>query len=181
MTDIIHPWSVLVPVVQIPDTGLQRDIEANASERAGVAVLGNIVDVTALRASLVLSPIADRNVHVVGRVKGRVVQTCVVSLEPVETELDEAIDQIFAPETQIRELADLVDENIESEDDTPDPPEPILNGFIDIGHLATDALFLALDPYPRKPGVAFEPVVQELDPEDHPFAALKALQSDPKS
>ena len=53
-----------------------------------------------------------------------------------------------------------------------------MNGIIDLGRLATDALFLAVDPYPRKPGVMFEPEVTAADPEDHPFAALKALQDE---
>ncbi len=32
--------------------------------------------------------------------------------------------------------------------------------MIDLGRVATDALYLAVDPYPRKPGVVFEPVVE---------------------
>ena len=55
-----------------------------------------------------------------------------------------------------------------------------MNGVIDLGRLATDALFLAIDPYPRKPDAVFEPPVIAADPEDHPFAALKALQLDAK-
>ena len=50
--------------------------------------------------------------------------------------------------------------------------------IIDLGRLATDALFLAIDPYPRKSDAVFEPPSKLLDPADHPFAALKALQSD---
>jgi hypothetical protein len=72
-------------------------------------------------------------------------------------------------------LSDLVDEAAESETEVPDPPEPIVNGTIDLGRVATDALFLAVDPYPRLPGAVFEPEVVAPDPEDHPFAALKAL------
>ena len=77
-------------------------------------------------------------------------------------------------------MADLVDEAAESDTEIPDPPEPIVNGVIDLGRLATDALFLAIDPYPRKPDAVFEPPVEAADPEDHPFAALKALQPDAK-
>jgi hypothetical protein len=55
-------------------------------------------------------------------------------------------------------------------------PEPIEDGVIDLGRLATDVLFLAIDPYPRKEGVVFEPRVAAPDPEEHPFAALKAFQ-----
>ena len=66
-------------------------------------------------------------------------------------------------------------------EEIPDPPEPIVNGIIDLGRLATDALFLGIDPYPRKPDAVFEPPVEADDPEDHPFAALKALQIDAKA
>ena len=69
--------------------------------------------------------------------------------------IDESIDVIFAPPDQIPEMAALVDEaqenDGESDEDTPDPPEPIENGIIDLGRLATDALYLAINPYPRKP------------------------------
>jgi hypothetical protein len=98
----------------------------------------------------------------------------------METDIDEPIDLIFAPPDQIPEMAALVDEAEETDEDTPDPPEPIENGIIDLGRLATDALYLAVDPYPRKPDAVFEPLVEAPDPEDHPFAALKALQVAPK-
>ena len=111
----------------------------------------------------------------------RIGQTCVVTLDPIENEIDEAIDLMFAPPEQIPALADLVDDDIESEAEIPDPPEPIINGMIDLGRLATDALLLGVDPYPRKPGAVFEPQVVAADPEDHPFAALKALKGDGKA
>jgi hypothetical protein len=41
-------------------------------------------------------------------------------------------------------------------------------------------LFLGIDPYPRRPDAVFEPPMAATDPEDHPFAALKALQADTK-
>ena len=63
----------------------------------------------------------------------------------------------------------------------PDPPEPIVNGTIDLGRLATDALLLGIDPYPRKPNAVVEHEVTPPDPEDHPFAALKALKAQPKT
>src|SRR5438094_173579 len=59
-----------------------------------------------------------------------------------------------------------------------DRPEPIENGILALGRLAADVLYLAIDPYPRKPGAVFEPQVTAADPADHPFAALKGLQLD---
>lgn len=170
------PWSVPVAVAQIPETGLERRIEANATEREAVAKLGGLLGISSLKAALVLKPVAGGTIHVAGRVQGRVGQSCVVTLEPIDSDIDEEIDLIFAPPSQIRELAESIDEDADRDEETPDPPEPIENGFIDLGKLATDALFLGIDPYPRKPGAVFDLPETPPAPEDHPFAALKALK-----
>jgi uncharacterized metal-binding protein YceD (DUF177 family) len=178
--DLTPPWSVPIAVIQIPETGLARDIEATPEQRKGIAALGGLVSVGAARGELLLTPVKGGTVHVTGRIWGKVEQTCVVTLDPVAADFEEEIDLIFAPPSQIRELAESVDEDIESDEETPDPPEPIENGLIDLGKLATDALFLGLDPYPRKPDAVFEPVVEVPDPEEHPCAALKALKTEPE-
>jgi hypothetical protein len=180
MTGKADPWSVPVLVAQLSDTGLHREIEADRAIRDAMADVAGLREVLSASASFDLTPKNGGRVHVAGHVRARVGQTCVVSLDPIENDIDEAIDLIFAPPEQIPELSDLVDEAAESDVEIPDPPEPIVNGVIDLGRLATDALFLAIDPYPRKPGAVFEPLVEAADPEDHPFAALKALRPDVK-
>jgi uncharacterized metal-binding protein YceD (DUF177 family) len=179
--DMPDPWSVPVVVAQIPDTGLHRDLEAGPAARDAIAEVGGLREVLSASVSLDVIPKSGGRFHVAGRVRARVGQTCVVTLDPIENDIDEEIDLIFAPPEQIPQLADLVDDAAESDVEIPDPPEPIENGVIDLGRLATDALFLAIDPYPRKPDAVFEPPVVADDPEDHPFAALKALQLKPKS
>jgi uncharacterized metal-binding protein YceD (DUF177 family) len=181
MTDKADPWSDRVAVAKIPDTGLHRDTEADRTTRDAMAEAAGLRDVLSASASFDMTLLGGGRIHVAGRVQARIGQTCVVTLEPIESDIDEPIDLIFAPPEQIPELADLVDDDVDGESEIPDPPEPIDNGMIDLGRLATDVLFLAIDPYPRKPGAVFEPVVTVADPEDHPFAALKALQSGTKS
>jgi uncharacterized metal-binding protein YceD (DUF177 family) len=172
------PWRVPIVVAQIPDTGLHRAFEAGDAVREAMAEIAGLREITSARASFDLKPRSGGRVHVTGEVHARVGQTCVVSLDPIENDIDEAIDLMFAPPEQIRSLAALVDEAAQSEDDeVPDPPEPIINGVIDLGRLATDALFLAIDPYPRRPDAVFEPPAEIKDPAEHPFAALKTLQS----
>jgi Large ribosomal RNA subunit accumulation protein YceD len=172
------PWSVPVAAAQIPDTGLHRDFEADRAEREAMAAVAGLRNILSASASLDLALKRGGRVHVTGRVRARIGQTCVVTLDPIESEIDEDIDLMFAPAEQISQLSDLVEEPAESDTEIPDPPEPIVNGVIDLGRLATDALFLAVDPYPRKPGAVFEPHLEAADPEDHPFAALKALRGD---
>lgn len=180
-SDSANPWSVPVAVAQIPDTGMHREIEASPSECRALAGLGGLREVAFAHASLDLALMRGGRVHVVGRVTARIGQTCVVTLDPIESAIDETIDLIFAPPEQIPALADLVDDAAESDAEIPDPPEPIVAGTIDLGRLATDALFLAVNPYPRKPDAVFEPPVVPQDPDDHPFAALRALQPPPGS
>jgi uncharacterized metal-binding protein YceD (DUF177 family) len=174
------PWSVPIVVEQLPDTGLHRDIEADPAARASMAEVAGLREVLSARASLDVTPQRGGRVHVTGHVRARIGQTCVVTLDPIENEIDEPIDLEFAPPDQIPQLSDLVDDATESDVEIPDPPEPIVKGVIDLGRLATDAIFLAVDPYPRRPDAVFEPLIEAADPEDHPFAVLKALQVDAK-
>lgn len=172
------PWRAPVTVAHIPDTGLHRELEASAAERQAMADLAGVRDIPLAQATFDVVPKSGGRVQVTGHVRARVGQTCVVTLEPIESEIDEEVDLIFAPEAEVRRLADLIEEGQDDQEpaEVADPPEAIVNGIIDLGRIATDALFLAIDPYPRKPGVVFEAEVTALDPEDYPFAALKALQ-----
>ena len=155
------PWRALVNAAQIPEGGLHREIEADAAVREAMADLAGVREISSARASFDLTPDRRGRVHVAGTVRARIGQTCVVTLDPIDNEIDETVDVMFAPAEQIPQLADLAHEGLAGGTEIPDA--------------------LAIDPYPRKPGVVFEPEVATADPEDHPFAALKALQLEPKA
>jgi hypothetical protein len=178
MMDTRDPWRAFVTVAQIPDTGLHLDFEADQATREAMAEIADLREIQSASASFDLSLKSRGRVRVSGHARARIGQTCVVTLDPIENDIDEPIDLIFAPAEQTSQLSDLVDKAVESDEEN---PEALINGVIDLGRLATDVLFLAVNPYPRKPDAAFEPLVEAADPEDHPFAALKALQSDSKS
>ena len=56
-----------------------------------------------------------------------------------------------------------------------EPPEPLVDGTLDLGGLAVEFLILGIDPYPRKAGAQFSPPKAE-DAGEHPFAALESLK-----
>lgn len=174
------PWRVPIAVLQVPDTGLHRELDADEAIRKAIAEDADLREVLSAHASLDVKPMSGGRFHVLGTVRARVGQTCVVTLDPIENDIDEPVDLIFAPPEQIPQLASLVDDDGESDAETPDPPEPIVNGVIDLGRVATDALLLAVDPYPRKADAVFDHEITPPDPEDHPFAALKALKAKPR-
>ena len=107
-----------------------------------------------------------------GEVHAEVTQVCVVSLEPFAATVDEPIDVRFAPDEAAEAARRAKEDDAEMvEVGGEDPPDPIVDGKIDLGALATEFLALGLDPYPRKPGVAFDPPEAESG-QDSPFAPL---------
>lgn len=172
----VVPWSVPVTLDQITASGLHRAIEAPETVRAAIARLADLRDVPVLSATFDLAK-RGAKVQVTGRVRAKVGQTCVVSLEPMETDIDEAIDLTFAPPA----ASAVLDEDGTSEPPrkgAEDAPEPLTGNSIDLGAIAAEFLILAIDPYPRKEGAEFAPPAVE-ETGNKPFAALAALQKNP--
>lgn len=176
--DAVLPWSLKVAVDQIPDAGLHRELRADAAQCAAMSKLAGLRDLSEVRAVFELRHAGRGRVHVTGRVHAKVGQTCVVTLDPIESILDEPVDLLFAPEDQVAAMIKAMEDEAETDGEIPEPPEAIVADVIDLGKLAADALFLGIDPYPRKPDAVFEPPAVVDDPESHPFAALKALKAE---
>ena len=160
-----NPWSVFVALDDIPETGLHTELEATEPVRGDIAKLAGLRELPRLSAVFDLTP-RGGGVHVAGQVKAHIGQTCVVTLEPIESDLAESIDLVFSPAAQAQ-----------SRDLKPDeePPELLRDGKIDLGAIATEFLLLGIDPYPRKAGAEFAPVKAD-DDGARPFAALEAIK-----
>ena len=170
-------WSVPVAVEDIPDTGLHIEIEAPAAIRAQMVEL--VAELASVRELPQLSAVFDltrqgAEVHVAGQVSARVGQTCVVTLEPIESDVEEAVDLRFAPAP-----AGSAPPTAEFDGKGPksgqEPPEPLVGGKLDLGAIATEFLILGIDPYPRKAGAQFAAPTADNDA-DKPFAALESLK-----
>ncbi|WP_245651135.1 YceD family protein [Paramagnetospirillum marisnigri] len=162
-------------VDQLPAKTSRRAIEAEPAERAAVARRLDLVELTSLVAMVELKPLARSGfIAVNGRLTARVVQTCGVSLLPVAAVVEEEFHLTFAPPEAMLEEAEEIELSLDAED----PPDPIEDGIIDIGEVVVEHLALALDPFPRAPGVTFEaPPEPEDEPETkpNPFAVLARL------
>jgi uncharacterized metal-binding protein YceD (DUF177 family) len=168
----VSPWSVPLDTDTISETGLHREISAAEDICAAVAKLAGVRAVSQLKASFDLSRAGDL-VTVFGRVTADIGQNCVVTLEPLEAFVDEPIELTFAPVPAEGSAAE--DRRRKSQEE---PPEPLIDGVIDLGAIATEFLLLGIEPYPRKEGVAFAPPEVDNDT-PHPFAALEALKKRP--
>jgi hypothetical protein len=169
-----HPWSVPVSLSEVPEIGRHVDLIADARTRAAIAELAGLAALPRLEASFDVTLHAGDGLRVTGRVSATVGQICVVTLEPIENEIDEPIDLAFMPVAASPSASGGVEDvEITAED----APEPLLDGTIDLGALATEFLFLGIDTYPRKAGAVFETPAAAGDAPAHPFAALSALKS----
>ena len=178
-TEVADPWRAVLIVAQIPKIGLSLELEADATTRAAMAEIAGLREILSARAVFDVKPEGGGRVHVAGMLSARIGQTCVVTLEAIENDIEEPIDLIFAPAEQLAQLKDRDNDEPEDRAEAADQLEPIEDGVIDLGRLATDVLYLAIDPYARKAGAVFEPQIVAADPEDHPFAALKGLKLEP--
>ena len=104
----------------------------------------------ALSAEVTLTATAAGRVRLDGTLRARVVQSCVVTLEPVAADLEESFTLYYAEAPA--PAARSVDLPIEDED----WPEPIVDGAIDVGEAVAQQLAVALDPYPRAPGALLD-------------------------
>jgi uncharacterized metal-binding protein YceD (DUF177 family) len=166
------PWSMPVALSDIPEHGKHFDLVADEATRAEVAKAAGLRALPRLQASFDLARQGSEGLRVNGEVSATVGQNCVVTLDPIDNEVKEEVDVVFAPPR-----AHLTGEEDLDEPDLIDPgePEPLTSDKIDLGALATEFLILGIDPYPRKPDATFEPQAAG-DDSAHPFAALAALK-----
>ena len=162
------PWHVPIAVQDVAETGQRFDLVADENVRAAVARVAGLRELPRLQASFEVNRRGAGGLHVAGVVSATVGQTCVVTLEPLANELEEAVDLLFLPAQREGEA------EAKPREAKWDDPEPLLGGLVDLGALATEFLILGLDPYPRKPGAVFDPP-REPKAEDGPFAALGKL------
>jgi uncharacterized metal-binding protein YceD (DUF177 family) len=179
----------------VAEEGLDLSISATETERQAIAAEDGLEALTKLEAALHVAPWRNGGLAVTGEMRARITQICVVTLDPFDSEIVEPIDVKFAPAPAavirtvtrkaagnrapraFREAAEAPATTIELQGD--DPPEPIIDGQIDLGALVAEFLALGLNPYPRKPGVEFEEAPAPNDAGESPFAKLEVLKRNP--
>ena len=168
-----------VGVEALPTDGRRVVIEATEAERIALAALDGVAAIAALSADYMLRSGSAGTVKVTGHIRAHVTQICTVSLDPFDSAIDEPVDLTFMPQKGIE--AWLSRHKAASKDepglDDEDPPDEIIDGCIDLGQIAAEFLSLALDPYPRKPGVAFDAEAYAPEKDESPFAALARLRT----
>jgi len=168
------PLSVIYDLSHLSEGGTELTVTATAAQRSELAKWVGISSVEAFEAKVALRRQSATRFAYEASLSADIVQACVVSLEPVRSHLSLEISRElhlikFPAKAQIvaDELAPAADEG----------PEEIRDSHYDLAGPLLEEFSLAIDPYPRAPGIAFESP-QEIEPRENPFAVLKQLKGD---
>jgi hypothetical protein len=169
-------WSVPVKAEDIPETGRHFRLSTDGAIRAAIAAHAGLRSIEKLEASFEVTRRGRDGLRAIGEVNAVVGQSCVVTLEPINSVVSEPVDVSFVPLLPTASAGGIAAAPILSAADADDdPPELLVDGRIDLGALAIEFLILGIDPYPRGEGAKF--VAPQVDVEDSsPFAALAKLK-----
>jgi uncharacterized metal-binding protein YceD (DUF177 family) len=160
-----------IDLTRIGDAVMRLEIAANESERAALARRFDIPAISALRATLELRRVhGGTTVKLTGHLSADVTQACVVTLQPVEQHVEEPFEIVYSNEVTDEQSAIGAGTDIAW-------PEPLPDGPLDVGEAVAEQLSLALDPYPRAPGVALDSRWTGERESAKPFAALSKLRN----
>jgi hypothetical protein len=164
-----EPWSEVVRLSELP---VRRRLAPDESTRRRIAETLDLDDLPELEAEVEAAPWLD-GARIEGRWRARVVQTCGVSLEPFDSALEGTFSVRAVPEGSPAAPAETAHE-LDLELASEDPPDVLPAPQVDLAAYVVEHLALEIDPYPRKPGVAFEPPPAER--ESSPFDVLSRLK-----
>lgn len=149
------PVSYAVQVSRLPRSGLAVTIDADDAERAALARVHGVDSVGRFYVSLQVTPWKRNGVKVEGTVEADIIQSCVVTLEPLETVIRERVEGVFLPaDSKLGRRGFGEGGEVLLDAEGPDSPEIFEGDSIDVGALAEEFFGLAIDPYPRRSGVS---------------------------
>jgi len=165
-------WSHAVG--EIPREGLRVVRTATGQEAARLGATLDVLSCESLEVSYHIRPITHGRYRAEGRLTAVLEQSCVVTLAPVRSVVEEPIRVEFWPADQLAHSSnvDLEHSVLEGEE-----VEPIENHRLEIGRIVYEIVSAAIDPYPRAEGAEFvwaEEGGSEAAQRGHsgPFAAL---------
>lgn len=151
------PLTYPVNVARLPARGMPIRIVANEAQRRELATVHDLLSVERLEAELLVTTWKSRGIRVTGSVRADISQSCIVTLEPVASRVDEQVTAVFAPEGSRLLRPDMDDGGeILLDPEGPDGPEPFVGNEIDVGALVEEFFALGIDPYPRKAGATLD-------------------------
>ncbi|HEY1708390.1 MAG TPA: DUF177 domain-containing protein [Rhizomicrobium sp.] len=161
---------------RLSEAGAEIVLAPTEEERAVLAQWADLCSVEAFKATVELRRKTLSSFHYEARIEADITQNCVVTLEPVASHLDKTFSRELHL-TQTTRHAALEGEPLAPGMGDDDAPEEIDSPRYDVAAPVLEEFSLAIDPYPRAPGAAFESAPEAQAEADNPFAVLKRLKT----
>jgi uncharacterized metal-binding protein YceD (DUF177 family) len=173
MKHIEPPLQHVFDLADLSQAGAEVIVAAKPEDLPGLAKWAGVDSVKKFSATVTLRRLSQSRFNFDANLTAIVVQSCVVTLEPVESRITRQITRELqlAPRLPRDEAGELT---LAAGDD--DVPETIMSLDYDLAAPLLEEFVLAIDPYPRKAGAAFTPPVEPEAPQSSPFAVLKTLK-----
>jgi hypothetical protein len=153
-------FSRLVQVDAIGADGATIKLQADTKEHTALAQRLDLQSMANLQVDVSLQRTAMDLVRLNVDFSANVVQSCVVTLEPVAAKVADGFS-LLCEGGQNRGKRENTDRDVFVDPFGEDPIEPLDHGRIDVGELVAQHLSLSLDPYPRVPGIQTEAVLED--------------------
>jgi len=167
------PLSIIYDLSDLSSAGAELSVVATPGQRARLAEWADVKSVGSFEANITLKRHPGARFEYRAALSADVVQSCVVTLEPMPAHLSLEVERSLHL-TKLPPNASIEPEELSIGSD--EGPEEIQDLHYDVAAPLLEEFSLAIEPYPRAPGVSFE-APQEKDPPESPFAVLKALKS----
>lgn len=173
------PFSHSYNLARLGNAGDTVRFVADEAQRAGIAKWADILSLEKFETGVEIKKLAPNRYGLAFHLTADVTQSCVVTLEPVPSQMDKRFTRevVFVGASRHRDAADsapgpdlVLDTNQE------DGPEEIDSLHLDLAAPVLEEFVLSLDPYPRRPGVEFAAKSPDSEPPENPFAVLKGLR-----
>jgi hypothetical protein len=146
--------------------------EASPEERARIAVWAGIAAIDSFTAAIRLTKQSATRFSVHADLVAAVEQTCVVTLVPVRSRLEVPIHRELLLTHTARPLKNIELGEAAGDDEVPDEIDSL---HYNLAEPLLEEFALALDPYPRAPGVEFAAPAEDDAKPESPFAVLRNL------
>ena len=175
MTSNVMPFSHDYNLGRLGRAGDRVAFSARDDELRQIAAWAAVRAVESFSATIELQKLSATRFSYDATLRAEIVQNCVVTLDPVRSTIERVVHrELHLAESRHPPVDGEVVVDPVSDDE--DVVEEIASPHYDLATPVLEELILAIDPYPRAPGVAFAaPEDPEAKPES-PFAVLKNLK-----
>lgn len=168
---LVQPYNL----ARLGHAGDEVRLEADEAQRTAIAVLAEALSLSRFTAVVTLKKTGGSHFVLAYRLEAEVAQACVVTLEPVIAHIVREFTRELHFVGTGRRPPEVADLDLSGQDE--EGPEEIDNLHYDLAAPVLEEFLLALAPYPRCPGAAFDPAAVGDPPPESPFAVLKSLKS----